>query len=191
MPDRNPTTRQWEFFFSSFFFMNQLLTVPWILNSTYGIYSILQGSYTSALFKMYFLHHHKLFKPYSPQEETILSSFLLFRHFETISSAIFRTIYINSKWSIAPKSGIREKYCTLLHTDKKENKRVQSHIWLTASSILICGEKFAQFLIYYRKPFYINDFAPDPIWISLYMRKILFSFLSMQVTSCWQIGRFI
>ncbi len=30
-----------------------------------------------------------------------------------------------------------------------------------------------------RKPFLIYYFAPDPIWISKYMRKILFSFLSV------------
>jgi hypothetical protein len=30
-----------------------------------------------------------------------------------------------------------------------------------------------------RKPFLKYDFAPDPIWISLYMRNILFSFLSV------------
>jgi hypothetical protein len=29
---------------------------------------------------------------------------------------------------------------------------------------------------YIREPFLIYDFAPDPIWISLYMKKILFSF---------------
>ncbi len=32
---------------------------------------------------------------------------------------------------------------------------------------------------YIRKPFLIYDFATAPLWISLYMRKILFSFLSV------------
>jgi hypothetical protein len=48
---------------------------------------------------------------------------------------------------------------------------VQSHIWLTTSSYMV--KIFMHFL---RKPFLIYDFAPDPIWISLYMRKIFFPF---------------
>jgi hypothetical protein len=48
--------------------------------------------------------------------------------------------------------------------------RVQSHTYMT-NGILTYGENFSHFLIY--------DFAPDPISISLYMRKILFSFLSV------------
>ncbi len=32
---------------------------------------------------------------------------------------------------------------------------------------------------YIRKPFLIYDFATAPLWISLYMRKIFFSFLSV------------
>ncbi len=83
-------------------------------------------------------------------------------------------------------------YCT----DKKEDKiflvykeiqpdRVQSHIWLTASSYIV---KYFRISSYIRKPFLIYDFAHDPIWISLYMRKILFSFLSVcrQVKKYWQ-----
>ncbi len=73
------------------------------------------------------------------------------------------------------------------YTDKKENKiflkykeiqrdRVQSHIWLTASSYM---GKNLRISSYIRKPFLIYDFAPAPIWISLYMRKVLFSFLSV------------
>ncbi len=50
---------------------------------------------------------------------------------------------------------------------------MQSHIWLTASSFMV---KYLCISSYIRKPFLIYDFAPDPIWISLYMRKILFSF---------------
>ncbi len=34
-------------------------------------------------------------------------------------------------------------------------------------------------ILYMRRPLVMYDFAPDPIWISLYMRKILFSFLSV------------
>jgi hypothetical protein len=36
---------------------------------------------------------------------------------------------------------------------------------------------------YIRKPFIMYDFAPDPIWISLYMRKILFSLFSEHLSS--------
>ncbi len=39
--------------------------------------------------------------------------------------------------------------------------------------------KYLRISSYIRKPFLINDLATDPIWISLYVRKILFSFLSV------------
>ncbi len=51
-----------------------------------------------------------------------------------------------------------------------EGKQLQSHIWLTATS-------FSHIRI--RKPFLIYDFATASFWISLYMRKILLSFLSV------------
>jgi hypothetical protein len=35
---------------------------------------------------------------------------------------------------------------------------------------------------YLRKFFFIYDFATDPIWLSFYMKKISFSFLSVQNT---------
>ncbi len=58
-----------------------------------------------------------------------------------------------------------------------QRDRVQSHIWLfTASSYMM---KYLRILSYFMKPFLIYDFAPDPIRISLYMSKILFSFLSV------------
>ncbi len=41
-------------------------------------------------------------------------------------------------------------------------------------------EKNLRISSYIRKSFLIYDFAHNPIWISLYMRKILFSFLSVQ-----------
>ncbi len=37
---------------------------------------------------------------------------------------------------------------------------------------------------YIRRPLVIFDFSTAPFWISLYMRKIQFSFLSVQVRSC-------
>jgi hypothetical protein len=72
-------------------------------------------------------------------------------------------------------------------TDKKENKifplyweiqrdRVQGHIWLTTASYMM---KYLPFLIY------MYDFAPDPIWISFYMRKILFSYQCGTNYSYW------
>ncbi len=80
----------------------------------------------------------------------------------------------------------------LLYTDKKKRKfssyirkfkmeQLQSHIWLTDSSILIYGEIFAHFLIYsIRKPFLIYDFATAPLWIFLYTRpKFIFFFISV------------
>ncbi len=36
--------------------------------------------------------------------------------------------------------------------------------------------KYLRISSYIRNLFLIYDFAPDPIWISLYMRKISFSF---------------
>jgi hypothetical protein len=77
------------------------------------------------------------------------------------------------------------------HTDKKENQifsymrksrmeQLQSHIWLTASSYM---GKYLRISSYIRKPFLIFDFANAKLWISLYMRKILFSFLSVH-TEC-------
>jgi hypothetical protein len=47
--------------------------------------------------------------------------------------------------------------------------------------LLIYGEIFRHFLIQYMKPFLINDFATAPLWISLYMRNIWFSFLSVHL----------
>jgi hypothetical protein len=79
----------------------------------------------------------------------------------------------------------------LQYTDKKENiivliykeilyrrKQLQSHIWLTASSYMT---KYLRISTNIRKPFLIYDFATDPIWISLYMRKIFFSFYQCTV----------
>jgi hypothetical protein len=76
-------------------------------------------------------------------------------------------------------------------TDKKEKKifliykEIQKGAFAKSymtNGLLIYGEIFAHFLIY--KPFLINDFATAPLWISLYMRKIWFSFLSV-----WEIAQ--
>ncbi len=82
-----------------------------------------------------------------------------------------------------------ETYLFLLrgYTDKKKSiffhirirkfrvEQLQSHIWLTAS---LMG-KYLRISSYIRKLFLIYDFGTAPLWISLYMRKIRFSFLSV------------
>jgi hypothetical protein len=50
-------------------------------------------------------------------------------------------------------------------------ERLQSHIWLTASSYMV---KYLRLSSYIRKPFLIYDFATAPFCISLYMRKFFF-----------------
>ncbi len=47
-------------------------------------------------------------------------------------------------------------------------------MWLTASSYIV----YLRISSYIMKPFIIYDFAPDPIRISLYMRKMFFSFFN-------------
>ncbi len=83
-------------------------------------------------------------------------------------------------------------------------EQLQNHKWLTASSYM---GKNLRISSYIRKPFLIYDFAAAPFWISLYMKKILLSFLSVYpvvlctcpvcfphsppppllTSSCWQI----
>ena len=41
---------------------------------------------------------------------------------------------------------------------------------------MYCMVKYLRISSYIRKPFLIYDFATAPLWISLYMRKILFNF---------------
>ncbi len=48
---------------------------------------------------------------------------------------------------------------------------LQSHVWLTASSHMV---KYLRISSYIRKPLLIYDFATDPIWISLYVRRFFF-----------------
>ncbi len=55
-------------------------------------------------------------------------------------------------------------------------KKIKFHKWLTASSYVV---KYLRISSYIRKPYLKNDFATDPTWISLHMRKISFSFLSV------------
>jgi hypothetical protein len=75
-----------------------------------------------------------------------------------------------------------------IYTDKKENqifliyKEIQSGA-VTKSymrkGFLIHMRKCANISPYMRMPLVIYDFATAPFWISLYMRKIVFSFLSV------------
>ncbi len=61
-----------------------------------------------------------------------------------------------------------------LYTDKKEKKfLIYKEIWPTASAYVT---KYLSISSYIRKSFLIYDFATAPLWISLYMRKILFYF---------------
>ncbi len=53
---------------------------------------------------------------------------------------------------------------------------LKSHIWLTASPY---RTKYLCISPYFRKPFLKYDFAPDPLWISLYIRNFFFIFLSL------------
>ncbi len=45
--------------------------------------------------------------------------------------------------------------------------------------------KFANISPYMTRPLVIYDFVTAPFWISLYMRKILFYFLSVYLPTCW------
>jgi hypothetical protein len=57
--------------------------------------------------------------------------------------------------------------------NRKSREWLKSHRRLTASSK---RTKYLRIYSYIRKPFLIYDFATAPIWISLNMRKIFFSF---------------
>ncbi len=83
--------------------------------------------------------------------------------------------------------GIMSLQCTLIkkkikfssYIRKFSVEQLQSLIWLTASSYI---GKYLRISSYIRKPFLIcNDFATAPLWISLYMRQIWFSFYQCRV----------
>ena len=73
------------------------------------------------------------------------------------------------------------------HSDKKENTifLIYKEIQMVLGAKLYMRKGFLSTYmrkctnIYMRRPLVIYDFAPDLIWISLYMRKIVFSFLSV------------
>ncbi len=72
-----------------------------------------------------------------------------------------------------PSTLIKNKIKFTTYIRKFRWDRLQSHIWLTASSYMV---KYLRISSYIRKPFLIYDFATDPIWIFLYMRTILYLF---------------
>ncbi len=78
------------------------------------------------------------------------------------------------------------------HTDKKENqifliyKEIQNVAYAKSymtNSLLMYGP-YLRVSLYIRKPFLICDFATASFWISSYMRKILFYFLSVHTGRC-------
>ncbi len=60
---------------------------------------------------------------------------------------------------------------------KLRMEQLQSHIWLTAFSYMV---KYLRISSYIRKPFLVYNFATAPRWISCYMRKTLYSSLSLR-----------
>ncbi len=74
-------------------------------------------------------------------------------------------------------------------TDKKEYqifliyKEIQSGVvvksYMRKGFLIYIWEKCAKISPYMRRPLVIYDFATAPLWISLYMRKIWFYFLSV------------
>ncbi len=75
---------------------------------------------------------------------------------------------------------IKRKIQLSSYVRKFRMEQLQSHIWLTASSYM---GKYLRISSYIRKLFLIYDFATVPLLISLYMRKIWFSFLSVYSNS--------
>ncbi len=71
------------------------------------------------------------------------------------------------------------------YTDKKIflykeiQKEAVAKSYMTAGLLIQYMTKYLHISSYIMKHFLIYDFATAPIWISLYMRKILFSFLSV------------
>ncbi len=68
----------------------------------------------------------------------------------------------------------KTKFSSIIRKSRRE--RLQSHIWLTASSYMT---KYLPISSYIRKPFLMYDFATAPIWISLlYEGNIIFFFMT-------------
>jgi len=68
---------------------------------------------------------------------------------------------------------IKKKIKFFSYVRKFRMEQLRSHKWLTVYSHMV---KYLRISSYIRKPFIINDFETNPIWISLHIRKISFSF---------------
>ncbi len=77
---------------------------------------------------------------------------------------------------------IKKKIKFSSYIRKFRMEQLHSHMWLTASSYM---GKNLRISSYIRKPFLIYDFATASLWISLYMRKILFYFYQCMVLFTW------
>ncbi len=78
--------------------------------------------------------------------------------------------------NLSLSSLIKKKIKFSSYKRKFRMEQLQSHRCLTASSNI---RKYLSISSYIRNPFLIYDFATTPLWISLYMRKIWFTFLSV------------
>jgi hypothetical protein len=86
------------------------------------------------------------------------------------------------KSSIYAATLIKNKIKLSSYIRKFRMEQLQSHIWLTASSYM---GKYLRISSYIRKAFLIKDFATAPLWISLCLRKILFSFYQCRHAVSW------
>ncbi len=68
------------------------------------------------------------------------------------------------------------KFSSYTRKFRMEQLQLQGHIWLTAFAYM---GKYLRISSLIRKPFLLYDFATAPLWNSLYMRKIWYSFLSV------------
>ncbi len=88
------------------------------------------------------------------------------KHDKMLTGVIAVAFYLCVLYFCSPCTLIKKKIKFSSYIRKFRMERLQSHIWLTASS-------------YMGKPFLLYDFITAPLWISLYMRQIFFSFLSV------------
>ncbi len=62
---------------------------------------------------------------------------------------------------------------------KFRREQLQSHAWLTASSIIYDYRRYLRISSYIRKPFLIYDFATAPLWIYKYEDNFICFFISV------------
>ncbi len=97
---------------------------------------------------------------------------------DTHSMNIYNILYMHNIYEVSYCTLIKKKIKFSSCIRKFRMEQLQSHIWLTASSYSFIG-KYLRFSSWIRKPFFIYDFVNAPLWISLSMRKILYSLLSV------------